>query len=677
MRLLNRLTITNLKQNRRRTIMTIIGIMLSVTLITSIANLYVSAEESLIVHVKKKTGDYHYGFQNMSKEDIDKLRQNRDVETISIMDQAVYVRYTKEALRENVVVKDADFVNERLIELERGIAFNNNTGMNTLVQSAIIVMCMIILTSIMCIKNSFDISISERIRQYGMLVSIGATKGQIRKNVYYEATILAVIGIPFGLVLGILSSYLLFRICDKLFEDILVFDLIYSFSGFATIIAVLLSIFTIYFSSSQSARKVSKIMPIQAIREQNTVIIRENDMCMPKWIRKHLGIGGEIAYKNLQRSKQKYKTTIVCLVICVSLFIAVSSFVSIGMQRIEAEYKDKNHNISVEYSRNIELYGYSDPMLKQYIEAIKEMDCVEKVTYSGKNRFYIDEDTSVNFNIIDDDSFREYTEKVQLDYENVKDKGISYLYIEEDTTLKGYTKKWIPGESKHESKIIDIPYELEIVRGSEEVPFGFEKGKACIIFNADAYKELIAEDKLESIFIYTTNLDKTEEELSQLFEEHVNTADTFWLTNLEENEKENRSFYALVAIFLYSLIIVIAGVGITNMFNIISANMNLRKREFAMLKSIGMTSKEFNRMILLESFFYGRAALVVGIPIGLALSYLLYGDGGSDPTPYSIPYKAILISSVVVLVLITIIMKYALGKFSKEGIIETIRKENI
>lgn len=674
MRLLNRLTITNLKQNRRRTIMTIIGIMLSVALITSIANLYVSAEESLIVHVKKKTGDYHYGFQNMSKEDIDKLRQNRDVETISIMDQDVYVRYTKEALRENVVVKDADFVNERLIELERGIAFDNNPEMNTLVHSAIIVMFMIILTSIMCIKNSFDISISERIRQYGMLASIGATKRQIRKNVYYEATILAAIGIPFGLALGILSSYLLIRVCDKLFEDILVFDLIYSFSVFAAIIATLLSIFTIYFSSSQSARKASKIMPIQSIRDQNTITICENDMYMPKWIRRYLGIGGEIAYKNLQRSKQKYKTTIACLVICVSLFIAVSSFVSIGMQRIEAEYKDKNHNISVEYSRNIELYGDSDSMLKQYIDTIKEMDCVEKATYSGNNRFYIDEDTSVNFNIIDDDSFREYTEKVKLDYEQVKDKGISYLYIEEDTMLKGYTKKWIPGESKHESKIIDIPYELEIVMGSEEVPFGLEKGKECIIFNANAYKELIDG---ENIFIYTANPDKTEKDLSKLLEEFVNPADTFWLINLEENEKENRSFYTLLAIFLYSLIIVIAGVGITNMFNIISANMILRKREFAMLKSIGMTSKEFNRMILLESFFYGRAALVVGIPVGLALSYLLYGDGGSDYTPYSIPYKAIVISSVVVLLLISIIMKYGLDKFNKESIIETIRKETI
>ena len=120
MRLLNRLTIENLKQNRKRTLMTLIGIMLSVALITSISNLYVSAKDSLVLYVKEKISEYHYGFQNMSAEDINKLRQNRNIESIWIEEDGVYVRYTKEALRSNVYVEEADFVNEKLIELEKG-----------------------------------------------------------------------------------------------------------------------------------------------------------------------------------------------------------------------------------------------------------------------------------------------------------------------------------------------------------------------------------------------------------------------------------------------------------------------------------------------------------------------------------------------------------------------------
>lgn len=673
MRLLNRLTIENLKQNRKRTLMTLIGIMLSVALITSISNLYVSAKDSLVLYVKEKISEYHYGFQNMSAEDINKLRQNRNIESIWIEEDGVYVRYTKEALRSNVYVEEADFVNEKLIELEKGFFFNNSEEMKTLLSSVLIVMSMIILTSIMCIKSSFDISVSERIRQYGMLVSIGATKEQIRKNVYFEATILAVIGIPLGLVLGFLSSYLLIHTCDKLFEEILVFDILYSFSWISVVVAVVLSLITIYFSAGKSARNASKITPIEAIRNQNAVKINKDDMYIPKWIHRSLGIGGELAYKNLQRNKQKYKTATTCLVLCVSLFIAISSFVSVGLRCVELEYKDKVYNIDIQYFCNSN--ESSDDTFLQYIDVIKEMENVNKVTYSGGNRLYFDEEESIEISLIDDDSFKEYVKKLQLDYEIVKNKGIlvNYPY----STIVGYTQKWISSEIKEENKLINIPCELEVAVKTDKVPFGHEEGKSCIILNVNFYPELISRDRNERMYIYSADTEKTEYELEELFSDLVNPEDTFWLINLEENEKEICSFYMLVAIFLYSLIVVIAVIGITNMFNIISANVNLRKREFAMLKSIGMTSTEFDRMILLESIFYGRATLLIGIPIGLGLSYFFYGYTVIAQVPYCIPVKEMILSTSIVLLLIVCIMKHALAKFNKENIIETMRKESI
>ena len=86
------------------------------------------------------------------------------------------------------------------------------------------------------------------------------------------------------------------------------------------------------------------------------------------------------------------------------------------------------------------------------------------------------------------------------------------------------------------------------------------------------------------------------------------------------------NLFTLIAIFLYGFIIVISLIGITNIFNTITTNMELRKQEFAMLKSIGMTSKEFKRMIRLESLFMGIKSLLFGILIGIILSYLIYLD---------------------------------------------------
>ena len=140
-----------------------------------------------------------------------------------------------------------------------------------------------------------------------------------------------------------------------------------------------------------------------------------------------------------------------------------------------------------------------------------------------------------------------------------------------------------------------------------------------------------------------------------------------------------RSVYTLIAIFLYGFMIVIALIGITNIFNTITTNMTLRKREFAMLQSIGMTKKEFKRMIKLESIFYCTKALIIGIPIGCILSYIIFEAlmSGDLRIKYSLPIGTITISIIAVVLLISTIMRYSINKINKNNIIDTIRNDNI
>ena len=148
--------------------------------------------------------------------------------------------------------------------------------------------------------------------------------------------------------------------------------------------------------------------------------------------------------------------------------------------------------------------------------------------------------------------------------------------------------------------------------------------------------------------------------------------------NLEESVRAENAIVLVISIFLYGFIGVITLIGITNIFNTITTNMNLRKKEFAMLKSIGMTKKEFNRMIRLESIFYGVKSLVIGIPIGLGLSYGMYTVfRNSMEMNYVLPYKSIIVAVIFVAVVIGIIMKYSMSKINKQNIIETIRNDNI
>ena len=134
----------------------------------------------------------------------------------------------------------------------------------------------------------------------------------------------------------------------------------------------------------------------------------------------------------------------------------------------------------------------------------------------------------------------------------------------------------------------------------------------------------------------------------------------------------------IISIFLYGFIAVISIIGITNVFNTITTNMALRNKEFAVLKSIGMTDKEFKKMIYYESLLYGTKSLLIGLPIGGILSYWIY-KVMSDvySAPYNFPIVAALISIVFVFGIIFITMRYSAKKTENLNIIETIRKDNI
>ena len=179
----------------------------------------------------------------------------------------------------------------------------------------------------------------------------------------------------------------------------------------------------------------------------------------------------------------------------------------------------------------------------------------------------------------------------------------------------------------------------------------------------------------EGLYISSSDVENLENTVNDYLKNSTLNA---YVYNVDKEVRANKSMLILVAIFLYGFIIVISLIGITNIFNTITTNMNLRSKEFAMLKSIGMTKHEFNKMIRLESLFYGVKSLIIGIPLGIIGSILIYKafEVGND-LGYVIPWESIIIASIVVFLLISIIMHFSVKKINKQNIIETIRNDNI
>lgn len=606
------------------------------------------------------------------------------------------------SVEENKALDNAKYAMTSNNGLIRWEAFEFSDGNLTMLYSvATVVIVIIMITSVFCIRNSFEISITEKIKQYGMLASVGATSKQIRKNVLYEAIILAIIGIPLGILSGLLAMFILIKVVEKILADSLLgVELMFSPNLIAILVSALLALITIYLSAKKSAKTASKVSPIEAIRSNQDVKIKSKKLKTPWIIKKMFGIGGDIAYKNLKRNNKKYRTTVVSIVVSVAIFIAMNTFLEYAFEISKIYYKDYTYNIAIT-STNLSKQTYDKLVEVSKMEGIKAYSLTRTIFLEKKTedleKHYSKEKKDIDDSVqrtnsggisyidvvaVGKQEYDRFLKKNGLDYDKCKDKAILVDTYTEYVKVDGkesYAKYKIYDYKKGDmisGKIGDKDVSLEIAKCVEEKTMGFENRyfSEGLIVVSDEFIEKY-EDNYESsyhLYLNAEDPDKLEDDINKAY-----PTDFEEIYNVNDNMKQEKSMFMVIAIFLYGFIIVISLIGVTNIFNTITTNMELRQKEFANLKSIGMTKKEFNRMIRLESFLYGSKSLIIGIPIGTALSYLIYKKFSTLTMVYCLPYKGIIISTVVVALLITFIMKFSLNKINKQNIIETIRKDNI
>lgn len=565
-----------------------------------------------------------------------------------------------------------------------------------------VVIFIIMFTSIFCIRNSFAIATTEKIKMYGMLASIGTTKKQIKKSVIFEAMILGVVGIPLGILLGILAVFILMQIVNFLIGDYLlsnVSGIIVKVSIYPIIVSVILGALTIYLSAISSARKASKVTPIEGIRNNNEIKIKRKKLKTPKIITKIFKTGGTLAYKNLKRSKKKYRTTVISIAVSIGIFISMNTMLTnmFGFTRNYYEDYDYNFIISGLYNKNpdeIKQILSLENIDEKYVTytadegyKIRDWDKVSsnevissyyeyRSYYDDKTGEIVEEDPYITLRIIglDDETFRKYAKKIGANYEEVKSTGIlcdDYKYFQEDKIKHLRIYKYEEGDLIT-GKFGEEELGIKVGKITDIMPYGSEGTRymgGCIIVNINEFKDIPF--TMEDICIQTSNPNVLEEKVDDLkLDVHV--------YNIAESVKEEKSMILVINIFLYGFITVITLIGVTNIFNTITSNMELRQTEFAMLKSIGMTKKEFNRMINLETIMYSTKALLYGITLGLLGTFAMYKAFSIKvESDIYIPVKPIIISIVAVFILVYVIMKYSINKINKQSTIETIRKENI
>ncbi|KUF34779.1 FtsX-like permease family protein [Bacillus cereus] len=649
-----------LKGNKKRTILTLIGIVLSVSLISTIGLFMNGTQISQIENTKKRQGySFHAVVLNYDESILKKIKYNSQIESFGLMSQGETVQVGEAAvqmnfaddnaleflkysiikgrlpsndqevavdpwvlpyIKENIQIGDSFELNEKkyklvgflsdstytqenkvgrlltykskfsagegkilvgisskanfneVLEGLKTISGENNINIsneliqlekpgynNSIMATLIITISIVVIATIVVIYNAFQISVVERTRQFGLLRSIGATRKQIRQIVLREATFLAVIGIPIGIICSLIalaSLQFTFSLLMENSKEVSIFHIDWKILLISSIITFL----SIIASSLYPAYFAGKISPLLAISSRLSIKKEQIKKQKNSMVKKPLSIPLSMAMKNVKRNKNRYTITILSIIISSVLFITFSYLMSVAFV---SKSFDK---LSVKSDITIKIEDNNPDHLAESEQVLHQLKSLENIS-------------------------------------------------------KVYEKK----ENSFETKLKDVTQSSATVKEIENTI-----GKRYSITIVNNYQE---------------NKTKKEEKLT-------------------------------LQVLAYGFITVISLISSVNILNTITISIMTRRKELAALKSIGMSQKDLKKMITYEALIYGFSGSLQGIFFGCILSYIIYlAISDMLKMTWTIPYEACIITFVSALIISYLSVLNPLKKIQQDNIIDNIREQ--
>lgn len=650
-----------------------------------------------------------------------------------------------------------------------------------------ILILIIMFGSISLIYNAFSISVSERTKQFGLLASIGATKRQLINSVLFESLFLSIIGIPLGMLSGLLGIGITFYFVRDMLESGLGYygdsyqmmrlSLIFGPaknvslglhpSPSALTISVLVALLTVLISAYIPAQRAMKKSAIDAIRQSNDISIRSKKVKTSRLTQKLFGFEGTLATRNYKRNRRKYRATVISLFLSVVLFISTSSFCAylsvstgtvLGNKSFDIAYVlDPDSGVSpdtllseLSEPENVTASTYA---IREYFDcAVKTSDLDsglldfqrrEEEQWNNEYQEYEDTSTNATFFFLADKDFRSYLQKLNLseeeffDPQNPKAVAVDSLRVYSNVDQKYHQFSAFTAGTQTEinlyltrrrenydnggiyrdengiavcdfyhqgpdDEMITIPrdeacFKLPLALGAvvqQAPPFFPDDDDWLRLFYPYSMIDSVFSGLEEGVSYYqvpdTPIAKNTETELFFQCKNHTLTAAdmtkrlkdkglyTSSLVDYTASQESDRAMITVINVFSYGFITLISLIAAANVFNTISTNINLRRREFAMLKSIGMTPKAFSKMMNFECLLYGFKGLLYGLPVSFAITWMIYRAVGQGlVTSFFIPWYSIAIAVGSVFLVVFITMLYSMRKIQKENTIDTLKNENL
>ncbi len=589
-------------------------------------------------------------------------------------------------------------------------ASGHNSYYSVLYGLASVIIVLILLGSISLIYNAFSISVSDRTRQFGILSSVGATRRQLRSSVLYEALLLGGIGVPLGIACGLLGIWITI-LCIGKYVTQAIAGLTTIDGGFpiltmhvswqSMLISWLIGMGTVLVSAWIPAYRATRVSAVEAIRGSRDIRAGKGKLHGSRLICRIFGLEGLLAGKYFKRDRKKYRATILSLFMSIVLFISSASFIiylegAVGQVMNPSSY---------------DLYYYTEQEDENLFQELAGAEGVEeavrmhmfytnldeteygKVTQAYREYLGLDEDKWISVFVLvafaDDETFVKYVtgqgEEAEKYMDPAAPKAVlcstSRIFAGEKLQTIDYLSDAITSlktETYTEDGTGTIT--LEHVIGSVQKKLFMDLEEyGCVLL----YPESVMDTMLERMegsygtiryFFTSSDHQKSYRAMQEILYAHGD----FGTSLQDEREEEEMQHNVLLTIHVlsYGFIILISLIAAANVFNTISTNVALRRREFAMLRSVGMTQKGMNRMLCFECLIYGVKALVWGLPVSFLVTYWIYEivSNGWD-AELTMPWNAVLIAVLSIFIVVFATMMYAVRKIRKENLMDALKME--
>lgn len=440
------------------------------------------------------------------------------------------------------------------------------------------------LTGYLIIYNIFQISVMKDIHFYGLLKTIGTTGRQLKKIIHRQALILSCGGIPIGLIIG-------YFLGKSLIPAIMSISSIGSYETHANPFifagSAVFALITVAISTAKPGKIAAQVSPVEAVR------YTDNDMKITAKTRKSRN-GAKIyrmALANLGRNRKRTVIVIVSMSLSLVLFYTIYSIcIGFDMDKYLSTFVDTDYLIA-------HVYGLEDLPLARLtvLEGSIDYDKLQSGDY-----------------ILEGVDLDDYHQPVwEMSHYEIGDKVTLHVYRGNGETA---------GENEYITKEYTVMAKVAMKYYVNTCRYWTSEGGSFYL-PASVYKTLLVNPGVMS---YSFNVaDDKEEEMEAFLQNYTtNMEPIMGYSSKYSQEKEFISMKNMVLMVGSILSFIIGLIGILNFMNSMLTGILARRREFAMLQSIGMTAGQLRGMLMAEGFYYTLAAAVTAIVLGVAMSLL-------------------------------------------------------